>query len=554
MATYRVLLLDTWGRAVAELTTASLESFSNPLNDIGSFSFTLPNNSPEIKHCVIGRTEVKVYRAYWTGVRCVWWGVITRASGDLHVTNFQCQTLEWYLSKRVLGPTPISHFTNQYWNYPVGPFTPTGGWAPRRDPYIKRVTTTDQMVTATIVSDTYKVHVTNQPEPMSPGQSLLMISAGTTSNGMFNRDFKWTNPYSKTVTVNLVVWVYLPGSSKRRATHHQKGVQLSLYDPDVPGKQKATSTVKFNSEFPSRKWTRVKLSVSIPADGKEYTIRAALYAPSTAYAASNVAYYANLLLTRPYINEYVNTDQAYIGFDLLRKSQDPLLGKGPMGSGLTWNGGNTGTARTRTYLSNDRTVLYEALQEFTTLDDGYDLNVIWNTTGDAKYLTSSYPRLGDDKPTVILTTDSNISDFALEIDSEWLANRVHIIENIDDDSKRESSYTGSSLSLEPPTTASNPARLLEVAYQATPGSPWHTLYAQARRGYMRYSRLTRSPTITMSSEHTNDLLKRVSLGDRVRVIIKDAWLTADAMYRIVDVQLDPNTDQLSYTVSPEDVD
>ena len=71
---------------------------------------------------------------------------------------------------------------------------------------------------------------------------------------------------------------------------------------------------------------------------------------------------------------------------------------------------------------------------------------------------------------------------------------------------------------------------------------------------MRYSRLTRSPTITMSSEHTDDLLRSVSLGDRVRVIIKDDWLAADAMYRIVDVQLDPNTDQLSYTVSPEDVD
>lgn len=548
MPEYRIKVLSTRGNALAELPEASLGSFNIPLNDQGTFSFSIPNNAPGIGYCRAGKTEIQVFR----DERCVWWGIITRASGDITQTTFQCQTLEWYLGKRVIGPSPLPKFIDQGWNYADGKPS-ISGWAPRRDKYIKRLTSGDLLVDWAIVSATNKT-LSVQPEPIVAGSSMLMVTSLKDSNGMFNRDVRWTNPYTKSVDVYLVAWVYLPTSSNRHSTRHQKGVELSLIDPADSSKPKKTSTVKFSSDFPAKKWTRVKLSVAVPADGKEYVIRAALYAPDKTTQTNNVAYFGNVHVAYTYIDEYVSQDQAYIAHDLLRKAQDPALGKGPLGSGLSWSGGTTGVKRSRSYNGVDRGTLADALQEFITLDNGFDLNVVWGETGTWKWLAGSYPRLGADKPDVVLTTNTNISEFSQEIDSEWHANRIYVIENLDDPTKKEGIYTGSSLQLTPTESDGDPRRLLEMSYTATPGSSWTTLWSQARRGYIRYSRLTRTPSITMSSVYTEELLDSVSLGDRVTVDIRDGWLKSNGLYRIVEISLDPATDQLSYTVSPEDVD
>lgn len=94
--------------------------------------------------------------------------------------------------------------------------------------------------------------------------------------------------------------------------------------------------------------------------------------------------------------------------------------------------------------------------------------------------------------------------------------------------------------------------VLEKVYTSTPGSALSSLNAQAQRGLRRYRKPIVVPTLYMNTLYTDELLERVRVGDVVTVKVQRGSLLIDGLYRITKQTLNPNTEQIEYTVTPED--
>lgn len=122
---YRILIVDKDGNQYQEIAEAQLQPLKWAINDMGSFSFTVPTNSPNIEDLTVSNKEVQV----WRNGRLLWWGVITGARSDVNQVSFMAKTLEWYFSRRVMGPIPrLGHFYSTH--FEAG----AAGWSKRRMP------------------------------------------------------------------------------------------------------------------------------------------------------------------------------------------------------------------------------------------------------------------------------------------------------------------------------------------------------------------------------------------------------------------------------------
>lgn len=103
-APYRLVVVDFIGGGPSiELDRFLVDGpVSWTLNDVGTFSFSLPVDDPKVDLVIPVQRELQV----WRGRRLIWWGIITKARTSVTTVQFQAVTLEWYLSRRVVGKVP----------------------------------------------------------------------------------------------------------------------------------------------------------------------------------------------------------------------------------------------------------------------------------------------------------------------------------------------------------------------------------------------------------------------------------------------------------------
>lgn len=99
---YRLVVTDKSGYAYAELETAVIETATWAVNETGSLSFVLPANDPKIAECLLPEREVQL----WRGTQMIEWYVLVKAATSGGTVQFQCQTVDWYFSRRILGEVP----------------------------------------------------------------------------------------------------------------------------------------------------------------------------------------------------------------------------------------------------------------------------------------------------------------------------------------------------------------------------------------------------------------------------------------------------------------
>ena len=375
----------------------------------------------------------------------------------------------------------------------------------------------------------------NRRVDMSYTLTVQTVQTATGHKQYAYQTIYYTNPVSnkKAVTVTLVGWVYIEDFIGPAADGW--GIYLEWFKPDGPwdfGISQGYSYVSLNADTPRDRWVRMECSLTIPADGVAYLIMWRAYPPA------GTAVFDEISVTFTEQLGYFDIDQALIVKALVEHAQDPAMGKSDLNIGT--NTPLTGVLRTREYPFIDRQQVSEALSEFPTLADGVETEVV--VTPDTRTYTTYYPRKGRVKD-ITLALGVNIASFDVDVDGEQTSSQI-IVQAEGEGSDREEGYAENRDLLE--------GIVLEKVYNATPGSAVSSLTAQARRGLGRYRKPVVIPSITSKPGLTNELLDQVVTGDIVTVDIRRGWMQALGLYRIVGIGLDPNTDQITFTITPWD--
>lgn len=345
------------------------------------------------------------------------------------------------------------------------------------------------------------------------------------------QSINFVNPVAdkKEKTVTLVGWTKIKqylGPSK-----DGWGVYMQLIDPADPKKPVATGSVSINEKTPLDRWTRMECSVKVPADGKTYRIDVRMYPPE------GICLWDEISVTSSDQLAYFDVDQALIVKGLIEHAQDPAMGKGPIP--LLTNTPLTGVVRTREWPWIQRMSIREAVMEFPTLADGMDITFEFTPT--TKTLRTHFPRKGTNRGYSFVTGENVIS---AEVDIDGLQTTTQVIVQAEGDgSDREEGYWTD--------TSEMDGLILEKVYNATPGSAISSLTNQAKRGVKRWAHPVIMPTLIMDPSKTDELLANVSLGDVVMVVVNDGWLNLNDDYRITKREIEPKTDQITYTLAPE---
>lgn len=290
--------------------------------------------------------------------------------------------------------------------------------------------------------------------------------------------------------------------------------------------------VNVNAETPRDRWIRMEASVEVPNDDVPYTIEVRLHPPN------GTCIYDEITLTDAAQLGYFSIDQSLIVKSLVEHAQDTAMGKSDLNIGTQTP--LSGVLRTREYPFSERKKIGDLIDEFPTLADGVDVEVMF--TPEWRKVFTFYPRKGMDQG-VVLALGSNIAKFSVDYDGEQTSSQI-IVQAQGEGSDREEGVHTDVSALE--------GLILEKVYNATPGSAISSLQAQADRGYRRYSHAYVVPSVTMNANYTDELLDRVHTGDIVTLDIKAGWFQVTGKHRINAISLNPKTNMLTYDITPED--
>lgn len=520
---YRLLVVDRFGTSYAELENARIGPLTWSLNQLGSLTFDLPCEDPKINECLTPEREVQC----WRGDTLIWWGVLVRARGDDKVVNFQAQTLEWYFTRRVIGAVPNPNLlTNGSFETELTAWTAEyGNLEPDKSHATKLPTST--IVTSTVLSGTRAVE----------------LSTDLTNNHKWLKSQQvFTNDSGRPITATCVAWSFLKTFRGPSAGEH--GLTFVRYDttvldphPDLAAqglkKIHAYKTSVINVNSPIGVWQRHEVSLEIPPDGLAYNLAARLHVPNGVVVWDEVSIKTDLSGLK-----YTNYEQGYIFTELVTHAQDPFVGKSDVN--IKASAPVSGVKRTRTYEVGTRDRIYDALTEFATLASGMDVDMEFTPT--TRTIKGYFPRKGG-TPGTTLALGTNILGFTLDVDAERTSTTV-IVQAEGEGSDREEGVA------QDPTLLNG--LVLETVYNATPGSSISSLQAQADRGLARYRRPVTIPSVT-THQDAGHLLSQVKVGDIVPVKISKGWVQVNALYRIVEISLDPNTEEITYVLAPEDI-
>jgi outer membrane protein OmpA-like peptidoglycan-associated protein len=353
----------------------------------------------------------------------------------------------------------------------------------------------------------------------------------------------FTNPTStkREAIFSFVAWCYV--TDFQHISHRARGLFIQAQDMSRPhqipylafagyGYAFADAQVPIDEDSPENVWLRLECQMKIPANGVEYSITARIIGPD------GTSYWDNISVTRNEALSFINVDQALICKGLVEHAQDPAQGKSSLNIGT--NCPLTGVLRTREFEFIDRTQILEALNEFPTLANGVEWDIVIGST--TRVFNTYYPRKGVDTAHT-LAVGSNIASFVVDLDGDQVSTRVFVQAEGEGSDREEGQSSDSS---------GTGGVVFEKVYNATPGSAISSLEAQADRGLERYRKQVIIPSITCLPSATPTLLTGLVKGDRVQVVIAISWLSINAQYRVTSVALDPNTDMLTYTIVPED--
>lgn len=534
----RVDLLTPGGTRICSLNNAVITNLTWELNGTGMIEFDLPVNDAKIADLSVADREVQV----WRGPDIIHWGVVVRGNEEGAVVHFQCPGLPWYFTRRFVGTGETNMVQNggfeagdDYWY--IGQYG--------LEPAASRIPTAWEAYTTPTRS-------------ISGSRSLFMSCTDAVVYGIFSYQFFFWEVDAAAApegdTWNIVTWVYVPAGTTGRLVSYgdgtptgYTGVSLTRYSTtefvtvSIPGlpdvslpKVIETITMPISDDFPKDTWVRMEAPLQQPVvAGTTEWIQVMLGTPIGS------VYYDEVSLVRNERLYYNNVDQATIAQAVVEHAQDTTIGKSDLR--IATSCPPTGVLRTRIYEYSNHEWISDLLDEWPQLFNGMDWSV--DITATTRTFVTHYPMRGARKPKQALVLGKNIATLTVDKDGTQTANSLIVRAD-------GGSGAGQEEALASDPTSLQDGLVLEMVYNATPGSAINSLQAQADRGLRRYRDPVTMPTLSTYEVVGDGLFGKIGVGDIVPVYADNGWATLDGDFRIVVISLDPITGVLDVTVNP----
>jgi hypothetical protein len=528
---YRLRIVDKEGNGYADLDKATIKTIGWELNGIGSVTFSVPTLDPKALFIRVPEREVQV----WRGAQLIWWGVMVRAEANDNSVDVQCSSLEWYFTKRFFGKVDrTNHLQNP--SFEEG----ASHWD------IDYLTYAEP--TANINYSNFVWSIVDEPVVLG-GKALRLQQTGTIKYGFkVSQGFLFTQDPAidpEGTQWTFAIWVYIPSDDWVAANEQSRGISVTRYSttqsdtvtPEGGGtprnfpKVVEAVNVSIDDDTPMDTWVRFEAELVVPFKNNEpEQITCRVVCPNGTIYLDAASFTAAEKLGA------YSEDQTSIISRIIEHAQDPDYGKSDLN--INYNLPPTGIKRTREYWHSEHQIIGDALDEFSTLENGVDLEVVVGPNH--RIYTSYFPRKGIYRPDIVLEHGRNIEDFTVYYDGIDTANSIVVLGDGEGSDREEGGAMDA--------TALEGGLILEKVYNATPGSHIQTLDDQAARGLERFKSPFVVPNIT-THEHAGRLIGVLGTGDIVSVRINYGFVQVNDLHRIHGITLDPNTERLTYSIA-----
>lgn len=280
-------------------------------------------------------------------------------------------------------------------------------------------------------------------------------------------------------------------------------------------------------------WLGLSVTVKVPADGLAYEVTVCLYPTAGATSFDQVSAKPNLKLRFP------DTDPRFIIGGVVEHAQDPAFGKSDLNI-QPW-GPVSGFTIPRAWEWKSGISAMAAIDDVVRSRNGPDANI---SVSAHRRLLVIHPKQGRSNGIVFAAGDEagdfRVVGYGAIVDGDDVVSTARV----------QSSWSGGGLSEEFVRRARPDGLVLESVFQAEQDTPSSTLRQQGRTA-VQYGQSDVVTVLQMHPDDTTLLLEEVTIGDVITAAINDSRVSQRREYRIIEQQLDPNYDQLTYVVAPE---
>jgi hypothetical protein len=280
-------------------------------------------------------------------------------------------------------------------------------------------------------------------------------------------------------------------------------------------------------------WMGLNLTVKVPADGLDYVVDVRLYPTAGSSSFDQISAKPNLKLA------FWDADPRHIIGGLVEHAQDGTLGKSDLN--IQPYGPLSGFTTSRSWEWKEAKPVSEAIDDMVRSLNGPDANIA--VTPRRRWLVI-HPKQGRDSGFVLAAGDcagdARIIGYAAGVDGD----------NVTTQARVQTSWSGGGMVEQFVTLPRADGLTLENVYRADQDTPSSALLEQGRTA-VKYGQADVVTRVAMHPDDTTLLMERVTIGDIVTLAIKDGRVDVNSPYRIIQIDLDPNTDHLAYVVAPE---
>jgi hypothetical protein len=525
----RLIVTDVWGAVKAELAEVDFGDLTFEENKWESWSFTLPADNPKIAPLL---NEKVLEVQYWSGDSLLAWGPLVRPQASLAGFRGECRGVMWYLSRRFVGPPRRR-------NYVVNGSFEEGvkGWGLFTSkvaihygfPYAQATPPLHQIVSDPVLTGQRALRLENYVAGADAyaGQTFLFTVDDPEGDDWYLKGFVFVESFDE------------PAVQKRGLYLERTSTTEPETNPDVlavlPNAKKSIETgiIQIDENTPQGEWLRFEIPLTQPFKaGEPETIGVRIYPPK------GVVYWDGIGLFRDEALKFRRTPQRDIAEALVDHAQDTSIEKSDVN--LTVDPGPGGARRDRTYPFVERANIFEAVSEFTDLDNGFDLHTRYTPT--SRHVVCR--RQGRVVRAAALQTGRNVSSFQWTFDGEQAATAAVTLGQGSSPAREEgwaldvSGYSG--------------GLTLETVEIAPPETPIDSLDNMAGE----LLAMARVPEVleVQTHPHQSRLAALVRPGDSVPVLIR-LWqgdrlvFEVDDIYRVARMTLSGVAEAVSFTLN-----
>jgi hypothetical protein len=534
----RLVVVDRHGEPYGELENATIGAITYRLGEPDEFTFTLPISDPKARLLLDDRfREIQV----WRDDTLLTWAVAVRPAVTKTHLAVTARGVLWYLTRRNIGKASRTNhvingdFETGLTGWRIGALSPFEPLANRTDSVYSATNPTDRAVTGT------RSLRLAQPDSGVPRYGIQA-----------SQFFVWTADAVSTPEGDvwtLVARCFIPSNGWAGPPPDGCGIRLDRFSttetistqPEGGGpvetlpKPIESVQADIDDSTPRDVWNRLEVTLRSPVTGQPEFVQITLGCP----VGDGGIYWDRVALSLDEGLRFHGVDQAVIADTLVHHLQDPAYGKSDLNLGTDMPA--TGVLRDRTYLHHEHLNGFDAITEFTSLDDGFDLSV--DVTATTRTVRTHHPARGVHRPGLALELGRNVADFAWTFDGENAANQVIVLGTGDGSDREETEATN------PPAFADG--LVLETIFSAPPGTPIDSLEPLADETLT----VTTAPdllSVTLTPTQPGQPDPAVlEVGDTVPVRLVAGVFTLAATYRVVEATLTP-TDGVEVTLNRRD--